>query len=169
MFSICSALSQGTFATPGMGGLGPGGIGTNICSIHIPIYGFVCFWIISYWFFELFTKPLKNIWNVLFQLFRPPWQGTFVTPWMGMGWGGGNWDQYLFHPSPNIWFLFWGKMIYECFLTSLVQKRTGIIKIVFFQFVRPPGRELLPHRGWGRGWGGGGTNRGQYLYHHPIE
>ena len=34
------------------------------------------------------------------------WQKTVAAPGMGMGSGiKGNWDQYLFHPRPNIWVL----------------------------------------------------------------
>ena len=36
---ICSANWQGFFVTPGMG-MGGGEIGTNVCSIHHPIYDF---------------------------------------------------------------------------------------------------------------------------------
>ena len=78
--------------------------GTNICSIHHPIYD-LCFFLNDS-LMMLLTFCMKkhavslNMYSK--KILMPYWQGTFATPGMGMGGGGANEGQYLFHPSPNI-------------------------------------------------------------------
>ena len=106
---------------------------------------------------------IENHQTYVFSICSGPWQGTFATRRMGMGGKYGP----IFVPSITQYMIFNelfnnGFMIFDFFIQVMEH-----LQNVFVQFVRPPGRNLLPHWEWG--WEGERTKRGQYLYHHPLE
>ena len=107
---------------------------------------------------------MKNIKHVILLNFFAPLQETFADAGNGNGRGGKK-DRYLFHPSPNIGCLLFIQCFIDASSWSFSDTNHRFSPNIRFLFVCPPGRRLLLTQGMGIGE----TNRGKYLYHHPIE
>ena len=114
------------------------------------------------------SKHIRNIYKVIEHTFKHIEYKTQQDIWhvlvypLGamLGWWVPN-ICFFNHSGIHVWDIFLDTCL-DFFSIFLEDRKQSM----FVSYCSPPGRELLPHWGWG--WVGE-TIRGQYLYHHSIE
>ena len=151
----------------GWGGRTGGG---NICFINRPIYDMYLFFesfINDLLFCFLFMKLVENHERTLFlKIVCPP--GRELLRCLGWGWGSGGIGTNIcsiHHPIYDLYLFVNDSLLLFFFISYEINGKLSNPDVCFYSLASRQRTFATPRMGMGRG----GTNRGQYLYHHPIE